>query len=62
MNFINMQDSDVPERNPQDNDYSGETSLSRLLGKFKKTSVAVQGSVYYIALRSALEATNKNQT
>lgn len=62
MNFINMQDSDVLERNPLGKDYSGETSLSGLLGGLNKILVAVQGSIHSIVLRSALEATNKNQT
>lgn len=60
--FINMQDTDALERNPWGSDYSGETSVSRLLGKFKKVSVAVQGSVCYKVLRSVVEVTNRNQT
>lgn len=62
MNFINMQDSDVLERNPLGNDYRGETSLSGLLGGLNKILVAVQNNVCSIVLRPALEATNKNQT
>lgn len=56
-----MQDSEVLERNSLGNDNSGEACLSRPLRGSNKKSVALQDSVCYIILRSALKAISKNK-
>ena len=56
-----MQDSEVLERNSLGNDNGGEACLSGPLKGSNKKSVAVQDSVCYIMLRSALKAINKNK-